>query len=103
MSEIIVNQIQDKSNVILGGDFNLLSTTQTVQNIERHLTSVFKKELPTTFNVKHKNLEKSPGYATSAVDMMFVSPDLKIVSKSCPDVDVSDHFPLVCEVTLKDS
>jgi endonuclease/exonuclease/phosphatase family metal-dependent hydrolase len=100
MSDIIVNQVKAHPNVILAGDFNVQPKTQTIANIERHLDSVFKSELPTAFNLKRKDLTKFPGYATSAVDMIFVSPDLQVINRSCPQVDVSDHLPLICELQL---
>ncbi len=74
--------------------------TQTIRNIEKHLNNVFKDELSTTFNVKHKDLTRFPGYATAVVDMVFVSSDLQVQSKKCPAVDVSDHLPLVCDLVL---
>lgn len=94
MGETIVNQIKDKKNVILAGDFNLSPTTQTVRNIEKHVKSVFSKELQTTFNVKLK--PHRGNFATSVVDMIFVSKHIQILKKYCPNVDISDHFPLVC-------
>jgi len=92
MSEIIVEQIKNKDKIILAGDFNLNYHTQTVANIEKYLESVFKDELKTTFNMKHKT---DPGYAKAAVDMVFVSKNIKVLKKYCPQVDVSDHLPLV--------
>jgi endonuclease/exonuclease/phosphatase family metal-dependent hydrolase len=58
---------------------------------------VFGEELKTTFNMKHKD---NPGYATAAVDMMFISPDIKVSEKACPEVDVSDHLPLVVQLLV---
>jgi endonuclease/exonuclease/phosphatase family metal-dependent hydrolase len=97
MSEIIVEHIKNKQNVILSGDFNLRPDTQTIKNIEKHLTNVFKDELKSTFNMRRKD---NPGYATSVVDMIFVSPNIKILDHSCPDVDVSDHYPLLAELEI---
>jgi len=98
MSQIIIDQIQDMENVILSGDFNVKPNTQTIANIEQHLTNVFKDELTTTFNMKRKT---NPGYATAVVDMVFASPHIQIISKSCPQVDISDHLPLVVEFDLQ--
>ena len=97
MSDIIVEQIKDKEKVLLAGDFNLKPNTQTIKNIEKYLTNVFKDELKSSFNLSRKNLEKFPGYATAVVDMLFVSSDIKLLTHSCPQVDVSDHLPLICE------
>lgn len=97
MSQVIVDSIQDKENVILAGDFNLQAGTQTIRNIEQHLTNVFKDELTTTFNMKRKD---NPDYGQAVVDMIFVSPNIKMVERYCPQVDVSDHLPLVCVFEL---
>ncbi len=93
MSEAIVKKIRNKENVILAGDFNVMPHTRTVFNIEQHLTSVFKDKVKTTFNLKQKS---NPGLADAAIDMVFVSNDLKIIDSYCSDVNVSDHLPLVC-------
>lgn len=93
MSQIIVREIINKKQVILAGDFNVLPNTKTVKNIEKHLNNVFANELKTTFNTKRKD---KGDYATSAVDMIFVSRDIKILTHYCPPVDISDHLPLIC-------
>lgn len=97
MSEIIVNEIKNKENVVLAGDFNVQPNTKTIQNIEKYLKNVFKDELKTTFNMKHKDKGE---YATAVVDMIFVSKNIKVVDRYCPQFDVSDHFPLVCTLEI---
>lgn len=97
MSRIIVEQIKEKPRVILAGDFNLKPNTQTIKNIEKHLVNIFKNQLKTSFNLKRKDLSKYPGYATAVVDMIFASKDIKILSYDCPQVDISDHLPLLIE------
>jgi len=97
MSRIIVDEIKDKENVILAGDFNLKPHTKTIKNIEKYLDNVFDEELISTFNMKHKKL---PGYATAAVDMILISKHFKVTSHYMPDIDVSDHRPLICEVEI---
>src|SRR3989344_564607 len=92
MSRVIVEEIGGKENVILSGDFNVKPNTKTIGNIEKHLTNVFKDELTTTFNMRHKD---NPGFATAVVDMIFVSKSIKVLEHHCPRVDVSDHYPLV--------
>jgi endonuclease/exonuclease/phosphatase family metal-dependent hydrolase len=100
MSQTIVDAIKDKQNVVLGGDTNVRPNTQTIRNIEEHLNNVFGHELKTTFNIARKDNPKLiAGYAASAVDMLFVSPNLEVTDHCCPDVDVSDHLPLV--ITLE--
>jgi endonuclease/exonuclease/phosphatase family metal-dependent hydrolase len=65
--------------------------------IEKKLKNVFKDELRSTFNMRHK---QNPGYASAVVDMIFVSPDLKISKHYASDADVSDHIPLIIEIEV---
>lgn len=95
MSNIIVNAVKEKDPAVLVGDFNLKPNTKTISSIEKHMTSVFKNDFITTFNMKHKT---NPGYATAVVDMFFVSPHITVVSKSSPGDDVSDHLPFVVTI-----
>ncbi len=97
MGKVIADNVAGKSNVILSGDFNMDPDTQAMAQVEKHLTSVFKYTLPTTFNMKRKT---NPGYAEAAVDMFFVSPEIKILNQACKQVDVSDHLPLVVELEV---
>lgn len=97
MSEAILKATKDKENVLLAGDTNAKPTNQAMRNLEPQLVNVFGEELTTTFNMSRKDM---PGYATAAVDMIFVSPDVKILGKKCPDVDISDHLPMVVEVEI---
>lgn len=100
MSNIVVEAIRGKNNVVLAGDTNAKPTNKAIKAIEEHLTSVFKDELTTTFNMKHKD---NPGYATAAVDMMFVSPNIEILERNCPDVDISDHLPITARLAIPDA
>ena|SRR5258708_14306903 len=97
MSEIIVGKIQEKVPAVLMGDFNLKPDTQTIANIEKHMINIFKGDLTTTFNMRHKT---NPGYATAVVDMFFATSDLKIIAKLCPEDDVSDHKPLIVVIEM---
>lgn len=97
VSDMIIEAIQDKEHVILGGDFNVNEATRSMQNVEKYLTSIFKGERTTSFNMKRKTL---PGYATSVVDFIFVSPGIKLISHASPTVDVSDHLPMVATVEI---
>lgn len=98
MSDAIIAETTDKGRLILAGDTNARPANEAIRRIS-HLNNVFGDELTSTFNMKRKTL---PGYATAAVDMMFVSPDVKVIKKQCPAVEVSDHLPLVVEVEITD-
>lgn len=102
MSEAIVKEINGKQKVVLAGDMNVDPDTQTILNIEKHMKNVFKGELTSTFNMRRKpsfsqvaSWRDNKGYEAAVVDMMFVSPDIKVIDHYCPKVDISDHFPLV--------
>jgi endonuclease/exonuclease/phosphatase family metal-dependent hydrolase len=100
MKAAILEQIKNEEPIILSGDFNVRPQTQTIRDIEQKLKNVFKDELITSFNLKRKDLKNEPGFADAVVDMMFVSPKIKILKKSCPQVDVSDHLPLIATLDV---
>lgn len=93
----IVEKMKKCKNVVLAGDFNMSLGTETIRLIENRLKNIFGTTLKSTFNMNRKD---DPGYATAAVDMMFVSPNIRIIEKECPDVDVSDHLPLTATLEL---
>lgn len=95
MFSIIAEATAGKTRVVVAGDSNAKTSNPAMSRLDEHLRSVFGHELPTTFNIKRKDLKAFPGYATAPVDIMYVSPDVSVVSHSCPNVDVSDHLPLV--------
>ncbi len=97
MSKLILKEIKGKKPLVLMGDFNIKPDTKTIEAIESKLVNVFKGLLTTSFNMEHK---KNPGYATAVVDMFFASDDVKILSKSVPSDDVSDHRPLLVKIEL---
>lgn len=97
MSDAVLQATANKPHVLLGGDTNAKPTNKAIQRIEECLVSVYGTGLPTTFNMRRKD---NPGYATAAVDMFFVSDDIRVLSRDCPDVDVSDHLPLVISIEL---
>lgn len=97
MSETIINTVRDKKNVLFAGDSNALPTNPALRKIEKHLTSVFGDDIKTTYNMRRKD---NPGYATAACDVVFVSPGIRIVEKVCPNVDISDHLPIIATLEI---
>ncbi len=100
MEEKIINGLKDKGSIILAGDTNMNPTSNVIQNIQNslNLESVFGTTLKSTFNMPQK---KNPGnYANSPVDMVFVSRDIEIRKKEMPNVNISDHYPLVVELEV---
>jgi endonuclease/exonuclease/phosphatase family metal-dependent hydrolase len=97
MKELILAHATQRT--IVAGDFNIQPQTQTIRDLAAQLTDVFADYPRTTsFNVKRKNLDLYPGYAQAVVDMMFVSPNWTVKTAVMPEVDVSDHLPLVVEL-----
>ncbi|HEX7017505.1 MAG TPA: endonuclease/exonuclease/phosphatase family protein [Patescibacteria group bacterium] len=98
LRDVILQEIEGQPHAIVGGDFNVQPATETIRSLSRALTPLFAEgELTTTFNMRRKS---HPGYATAAVDNLFVTSSLKIISRDCPAVDVSDHLPLVATLEL---
>jgi len=98
MANMVVSAIQGLPNVILAGDTNAKPTNKAIKLIEEHLKNVFTQNPISTFNMRRKD---NPGYATAAVDMILVSPNITVLSSECPDVDISDHLPLVAKLEIK--
>ncbi len=92
MGQNISYCIQDKSNIIMSGDFNINCHTETVDLIEKDLVNIFGDERSTSFNMKHKS---KPGYASAVVDFVFVSPNIKVLEHYQLDVDIPDHMSQV--------
>ncbi len=97
MGRVIADEVSRYPRVVLAGDFNVNPDTQTITQIERHLSSVFKEELESTFNMQHKT---NPNFATAVVDMIFVSPTLRVSAHTCPAANVSDHLPLLATIAM---
>ncbi len=96
-SRRILELAADKSPLIIAGDFNMNPDTQAIRFLEESYKSVFGNELKTTFNMKKKS---NPDFGSAVVDLMFVTKDITIMSKKCPEVDISDHLPLIVEIKI---
>lgn len=100
MRDIILAQAAGKPHVIIAGDTNAKHTNPVMRDIEKEYVNVFGDSLKTTFNMRRKD---NPGYATAVVDMIYISDDLTVVSRECPDVDISDHLPLVATLEMMEN
>ncbi len=98
MRDIILRETT--TNTIVAGDFNVQPATQTIQGLNLKLKPVFDNHPQTSFNLQRKDLVKYPGYATAVVDMCFVTPDFQVKTATRPEVDISDHLPMVIELEL---
>lgn len=93
MSDTIIRETAGKQRVIVAGDTNARPTNLAMRALETeaHLTNIFGETLKTTFNMRRKD---DLGYASSVVDLIYISHDVKPVAYACHDVDISDHLPL---------
>ena len=101
MGRAIGERVSALKNVVVCGDFNVQENTQSIALIEQQLKNVFKGELTTSFNMEQKKTHRfAAGFATSVVDMLFVSPDLSIVEKAVYPDNVSDHLSMSVTVNI---
>lgn len=100
MIDILNDTTKDLDNVILAGDTNANINNPVLKRLEPQLKPVFDDRLKSTFNMRRKT---NPGYAAAAVDLMYVSPKIKVVSKNVPNIDISDHLPLIVELEIPSS
>ncbi len=87
--------------VIIGGDFNLFNKTKSVSLFElneyRDLIKEFKiKDTRGKINKKIYQSSNIQYYA----DYCFVSKDVKVKTFTVPDLEVSDHLPLILEFEI---
>jgi len=99
MVDAILEATGGKSPLLFSGDLNIDQNTAAIGRIEERLTSVFKNKLTTSFNMLHK-AGKGGGFATSVVDFVFASKDIKILDAYSSEENVSDHVPLVVKFEL---
>lgn len=97
MADVIAREVDGKAPALLMGDFNVLESTGAIATIEKHMQNIFKGELTTSFNMRHKN---GGGFGSAAVDMIFASPDVQIIEHHTSSADVSDHVPLLVEIEI---
>ncbi len=102
-TQTILDTFAGQKAVIIGGDFNLLPDTKSVQLFAEHdyknLISDF--AIKTTRN--HITFEKYPNNIQLYADYVFASPSVKVKNFVVPAVVVSDHQPLELEVEIETS
>lgn len=84
---------------IIGGDFNLLPDTESLEIFRRagYRDLIREHAIATTRN--HLAWDRFPeGERYLFSDYVFVSPELAVKSFTVPDIEVSDHLPLILEI-----
>ena len=97
-SKVIINFFKDKHGPkIIGGDFNLLPETKSVQMFEeagyKNLIKDYK--IKTTRNMLAWGTLKKSEEKQCFADYVFTSSDVKVKSFEVPDIKISDHLPLI--------
>ena len=97
-SKVIINFFKDKHGPkIIGGDFNLLPETKSVQMFEeagyKNLIKDYK--IKTTRNMLAWGTLKKSEEKQYFADYVFTSFDVKVKNFEVHDIEISDHLPLI--------
>ena len=84
---------QFKEPVFISGDFNSVPSSYTYNVIKGNFTDAF---LNKGFGIGRTYNSISP---TLRIDYILTHPDLKISQYYCPQINLSDHFPVIADVT----
>jgi len=101
-SQRIINFFSDKRGPkIIGGDFNLMPQTRSVTMFKeagyRNLISEFEIK-DTRGKLNHRQFKKND--LQMFADYVFVTPDVKVKNFQVPDVEISDHLPLILDFEI---
>ena len=84
---------------ILCGDFNLMPETKSIALLASEYRNLIKK-----FNIgttrSSLNTYRGTEFEQKFADYVFVSNDVKVKSFSVPEVEISDHLPLILEFDI---
>lgn len=87
---------KEDAHKILVGDFNLLPDTRSVHILEREMKNLIKE-----FNIKKTRSRLSPYFNTPEfqlfADYTFVTDGVVVNSFAVPDIEISDHLPMILE------
>jgi hypothetical protein len=96
-----------KEPTIIGGDFNLMPQTQSIKMFEQAGYINLIKEFGITSTRNHfsweqaKEIEEKGGRKYFGIqtfaDYAFVSPGVKVQKFEVPDIEISDHLPLILD------
>ncbi len=104
-SQIIIDSFKDDIQYkIIGGDFNLLRNTKSIQILEdgdyKNLIKNFKIKATRNHIAWDRFKDDKDFVKQYDSDYVFVSPEIKVTSFEVPNVEVSDHLPLILDFSL---
>jgi len=100
-SKTILNSFKEDGPKIIGGDFNLLRDTRSISILEevgyRNLISEF--NIKSTRNkVAWDRFKNDPNFVKQYdSDFCFVSKEIKVKNFEVPNIEASDHEPLILD------
>lgn len=78
---------------IVCGDFNLDIKSESIRQMEKNMINLIKEyDIPATRNKFYPGLQHN-----KFADYTFVSNNIKVLDFQVPDIEVSDHLPLILE------
>lgn len=84
----------DNNEKILVGDFNLLPETRSVKMLEESLDNLISR-----FGISKTRSKLSPWFGKpdfqGFADFSFVSKGIEVISFEVPDLEISDHLPMI--------
>lgn len=100
-SERLVDFMREKSGIkIVGGDFNLLPNTRSVRIFEEFGYRNLIEDFDIKMTRNHLVWDRFQGKRQYYADYIFVSQDVQVENFSVIDNEVSDHLPLILEITV---
>jgi endonuclease/exonuclease/phosphatase family metal-dependent hydrolase len=83
---------------IIGGDFNLLPQTRSIEMFEEKGYQNLIKEFRIATTRNRLAWKTYPDNKQYFCDYVLVSPDVQVKSFSVPNLEISDHLPMILEV-----
>lgn len=98
MIDAIMTETKSDGFYIIGGDTNAEADNPVMERLGEKYTTVFGQDPAVTgFNMRRKT---NPAYGHVIVDHLYISPEITVLSHSRPDVDISDHLPMIVEIDI---
>ncbi|MDP4010130.1 MAG: hypothetical protein Q8P53_04095 [Candidatus Shapirobacteria bacterium] len=98
-SQIIIDFMKNVAGPkVIGGDFNLELNTESVKMFEDNGYINLIKEFNISTTRNELAWKKYPDNKQYFADYIFVSPDIKVINFSVPNIEISDHLPLILEI-----
>ena len=100
-SQGLIDFFKDKKGVnIIGGDFNILPETESVKMFKKNGY----RDLISDFNISNTRnrfaWENYPDSKQYHFNYIFLDSSVKIKSFVVPDIEISDHLPLILDIKL---